>query len=75
MPEKTMEAVFDHGQIPADSITGNYEQARAVLASIAAVGVSLEDATELLEKEGVEKFKVSWQELVSTVDSALLASK
>jgi len=75
MPEKTMEAVFDHGQIPADSITGNYEQARAVLAAVAATGVSLDDATELLEKEGVEKFKISWQELVATVDSALRAAK
>ena len=75
MPEKTMEAVFDHGQIPADSITGNYEQARAVLAAVAAAGVSLDDATELLEKEGVEKFKISWQELVATVDSALRAAK
>jgi transaldolase len=75
MPEKTMEAVFDHGQIPADSITGNYEQARSVLAAVAAAGVSLDDATELLEKEGVEKFKISWQELVETVDSALRAAK
>ena len=75
MPEKTMEAVFDHGQIPADSITGNYEQARAVLAAVAAAGVSLDDATELLEKEGVEKFKISWQELVATVDGALRAAK
>jgi transaldolase len=75
MPEKTMEAVFDHGQIPTDSITGNYMHAQAVLDSIAAAGVSLDDATELLEKEGVEKFKVSWQELVATVDSALLAAK
>ena len=75
MPEKTMEAVFDHGQIPADSITGNYEQARSVLAAVAAAGVSLDDATELLEKEGVEKFKISWQELVATVDSALRAAK
>lgn len=75
MPEKTMEAVFDHGQIPANSITGNYQQAKEVLESIAAAGVSLDDATELLEKEGVEKFKVSWQELVATVDSALRAAK
>jgi transaldolase len=75
MPEKTMEAVFDHGQIPADSITGNYEDARSVLAAIAKAGVSLDDATELLEKEGVEKFKVSWNELVATVDGALRSAK
>jgi transaldolase len=75
MPEKTMEAVFDHGVIPAESITNNYEAAREVLAQVAAAGVSLDDATQLLEDEGVEKFIVSWGELVQTVDSALKAAK
>jgi len=75
MPEKTMEAVFDHGIVPLASITNNYEQAREVLASISAAGISLDDVTDLLEKEGVEKFNVSWNELVQTVDTALKAAK
>ena len=75
MPEKTMEAVFDHGVVPAASITNNYEAARDVLAAVAAAGVSLDDATQLLEDEGVEKFIISWGELVETVDSALKAAK
>jgi transaldolase len=75
MPEKTMEAVYDHGIVPAASITNNYESAREVLANVAAAGVSLEDATDVLEKEGVEKFIISWNELVETVDTALKAAK
>lgn len=75
MPEKTMEAVYDHGVVPAASITNNYEDAREVLAAIEAAGVSLDDATQLLENEGVEKFIVSWGELVETVDAALKAVK
>ena len=75
MPEKTMEAVFDHGLVPAASITNHYEDAREVLAAVAAAGVSLDDATQLLEDEGVEKFIISWGELVDTVDSALKAAK
>lgn len=75
MPEKTMEAVFDHGVIPAESITNNYESAREVLAKVAAAGVSLDDATALLEKEGVEKFIVSWNELVQSVTEALEGAK
>lgn len=75
MPEKTMEAVFDHGIVPSASITNNYEAARSALASIAEAGVSLDDATDLLAQEGVEKFIVSWNELVQTVDSALKAAK
>lgn len=75
MPEKTMEAVYDHGVVPAASITNNYEGARQVLAEVAAAGVSLDEATQLLEDEGVEKFIISWGELVETVDSALKAAK
>jgi len=75
MPEKTMEAVFDHGVVPSASITNNYESARDVLAQVAAAGVSLDEATQLLEDEGVEKFIVSWGELVATVDGALKAAK
>jgi transaldolase len=75
MPEKTMEAVFDHGVVPAASITNNYEGARAVLAAVASVGVSYDDVTELLEREGVEKFIVSWGELVESVAKALEAAK
>lgn len=75
MPEKTMEAVYDHGDVPAASITNKYDDARDVLAQVAAAGVSLDDATQLLEDEGVEKFIISWNELVETVDSALKAAK
>ena len=49
MPEKTMEAVYDHGDVPAASITNKYDDARDVLAQVAAAGVSLDDATQLLD--------------------------
>jgi transaldolase len=75
MPEKTMEAVFDHGVIAEDTITGGYTQAREVLASIEALGVSYDEVVTLLEKEGVDKFIVSWNELVATVSSALESTK
>ncbi len=75
MPEKTMEAVFDHGVVPADSIRGKYEEANMILLAISAVGVSYDEATQKLETEGVEKFIVSWGELVDTVASALEGAK
>lgn len=74
MPEKTMEATYDHGVIPAESIISNYEDARAVMHAVAAAGVSYDDVTELLETEGVDKFIVSWNELVETVSNALKAA-
>ena len=75
MPEKTLEATFDHGVIAGDSITGSYDAANAVLDAIAAQGISYEEVTALLEKEGVEKFIVSWNELLDTVTAALEAAK
>ena len=75
MPEKTMEAVYDHGIVPANSITAHYADAKAVLDAVAAQGVSYDDVTELLENEGVDKFIVSWNELVESVTAALEAAK
>jgi transaldolase len=75
MPEKTMEAVFDHGIVPTNSITGKYEEAKLVLHTIGAMGISYDKVTELLEKEGVDKFIISWNELIISVDAALKASK
>lgn len=71
MPEKTLEATFDHGEITGNSIEGTYEESNAVLDAIAALGISYDDVTQLLEDEGVEKFIVSWGQLLDTVSAAL----
>jgi transaldolase len=75
MPEKTMEATFDHGRITGDTVTGSYADANEVLDAIAAQGISYDEVTALLEKEGVEKFTVSWNELLDTVSAALEAAR
>jgi transaldolase len=75
MPEKTMEAVFDHGVIKGDSITGHFDLARETLSELEAVGISYDEVVNLLEREGVEKFVVSWDELVQTVTAALESSR
>ena len=71
MPEKTLEATFDHGEITGDTVTTNYDDARAVFQALAAAGVDLDNVTQLLEDEGVEKFIASWHELQDTVRAAL----
>lgn len=75
MPEKTMEAVFDHGVVPANSITNRYEEANMILLAVAACGVDYDDVTDLLEREGVEKFIISWNELLESVTGALASAK
>jgi transaldolase len=71
MPEKTLEATFDHGQIAGDTVTGTYEAAHKVFADLAAVGVDFADVTQVLEDEGVDKFIASWHDLQGTVKAAL----
>lgn len=74
MPEKTLEATFDHGVIEGDQVTGSYAAANKVLDELAGLGISYDEVTALLEKEGVDKFVVSWNELLDTVSAALQAA-
>ncbi|MCY7325899.1 MAG: transaldolase [Microbacteriaceae bacterium] len=75
MPEKTLDATFDHAEITGGAVTGNYGVANGVLDALDSLGISYDDVTELLEREGVEKFQASWNELLDTVTAALEAAK
>jgi transaldolase len=71
MPEATLEAVADHGQIRGDTIHGRYEEAQQVLDRLAAIGVDYDEVVETLEREGVEKFETSWTQLLESVHDQL----
>lgn len=71
MPEKTIDAVADHGVISGDSVTGTAPAAREVFDALQAVGIDLADVFEVLEKEGVEKFEASWNELLAETQTQL----
>jgi transaldolase len=71
MPTKTLQAVADHGVITGDRVTGNYDDARNVLDSLERLGVSYADVVAVLEREGVDKFAKSWEELRSDVKAEL----
>lgn len=75
MPEKTLQAVADHGVVTGNTITTNYSDAHAIFNSVAALGIDFNEITNLLETEGVEKFIVSWGELLETVSQALAGSR
>lgn len=75
MPEKTLAAVADHGETAGDSIRPFITDARDVFTQLAAVHVSYGDVTATLEREGVEKFIVSWNELLSDVSVAVEAAR
>jgi transaldolase len=71
MPEKTLEAFADHGEVEGDQVTGERDGAQAVFDQLTEAGVDLDDVLRVLEEEGVDKFKKSWEELVGTVQKQM----
>lgn len=71
MPEATLQAVADHGDIHGDTVTGTQAEAQAVIDGLAALGIEIDEVTETLETEGVGKFEASWGELLDTVTEGL----
>ncbi|MFD4900816.1 transaldolase [Streptomyces sp. NPDC058411] len=71
MPEATLEAVADHGDITGNTVAGGYDQARADLDAIKELGVSYDDVVQLLEDEGVDKFEAAWNDLLKSTEAEL----
>jgi transaldolase len=67
MPEKTMDAFADHGELQGDMVSGKAAEAQELFDRLDGVGIDLPDVFRTLEEEGVDKFKKSWEELVETV--------
>ena len=74
MPEKTLEAVADHGRIRGNTIAGTAADAQQVFDDLSAVGIDLADVFCHLEDDGVEKFEKSWQELLDATQGQLDAA-
>ncbi|MFJ1816151.1 transaldolase [Streptomyces sp. NPDC086796] len=71
MPEATLDATADHGEVTGDTIAGTYEQSRAELDAVAKLGISYDDVVQLLEDEGVEKFEAAWIDLLNSTEAEL----
>jgi transaldolase len=66
MPEETITAYQDHGE-PQARLQDGLEEAQEVFADLELAGVDYEDVTDTLEREGVEKFSASFDELMSAL--------
>jgi transaldolase len=71
MPEQTLLAFADHGQVPGDQVSGTAGQAQRVFDTLVTAGVDLDDVFAVLEREGVAKFAASWGQLRDTVAAQL----
>jgi len=75
MPEKTLQAFADHGEVHGDQVSGTKAEAQRVFDDLASLGIDFDDVVEVLEREGVQKFEASWAELVEDVQIALDEAK
>jgi transaldolase len=66
MPGETIAAYQDHGD-PQPRLGQELEEAKALLAQLADAGVDYKDVTDTLEREGVEKFSDSFDELLESL--------
>jgi len=71
MPEATLNAIADHGVLRGDTVRGEYTDAHKVLDDLASAGIDYDDVVRVLEEEAVEKFEVSWTELLDSVSGEL----
>lgn len=71
MPEPTLRAVADHGNLQGNTLDGQAETSQQLFDDLEAVGVDLDEVFVQLENEGVDKFEQAWGELLGTVAAAL----
>ena len=75
MPEPTLRAVADHGNLHGDTLDGTGGASQQVFDQLTGLGVDLDEVFDTLENEGVEKFKDAWEELLTTVSDALAVDR
>jgi transaldolase len=71
MPETTLIAVADHGEIRGDTVRGSYATAHAIFATLNQVGVNIEEVADTLEEQGIASFAKSWDELIESVSKQI----
>jgi transaldolase len=69
MPEETIKAFQDHGEVRGDTVLEGVAEAHELLDKLAELAVDYDDVTETLELEGVQKFADSFEELLDGVRS------
>ena len=75
MPEKTLEAVADHGVVHGDTISNTVVESEGVFNDLEDIGVNLQDVFAHLEADGVDKFEKAWMELIDATQAQLDAQK
>ncbi|WIV62204.1 transaldolase [Amycolatopsis nalaikhensis] len=73
MPEATLRAVADHGEVPDDSVRDHYDDAQRVLDRLQQIGLDYDDVVRTLEDNGVAAFETSWDHLTDQLAETMRA--
>ena len=71
MPQATIDAVAEDGEVSGDTVRGDYAADRKVIDDLEKLGISYDEVVQVLEDEGVGKFDASWTELQEAVAAAI----
>jgi transaldolase len=67
MPPKTLTAFREHG-LSARTVDQDLAQSQQVIVDLSTLGISINEVTDELEVEGVEKFAISFRDLLATIE-------
>lgn len=70
MPPATYDAYRDHGA-PKITIMDNLGDVDEILNQLSSLGISLDEVTQKLEKDGIEQFKIAFSAMMSTINEKL----
>ncbi|MDN6411920.1 MAG: transaldolase [Yaniella sp.] len=71
LPEDTLDAVADHGEITESRIPDNYAMDDDHLDDLARAGIDYHQVVAKLEDEGLEKFVDAWNQLLGKIQQQL----
>lgn len=71
MPEETIEAFKDHGKVLKDTIEKEVDEAMNIFLELNQVGIQLDEITDQLVAEGIEKFNKPFDQLLGSIQEKI----
>ena len=68
LPMETIDAFRDHGKV-ADTLTQDIDGANKTMSDLKDLGIDIDEITQKLENEGIEKFNNAYEKLLKSIDS------
>ena len=68
VPPHTLDAFRDHGTVRGNTVEDDLGRAEQILSALADLGIDLDDVTETLQEEGIDKFADPFDDLLATIE-------